>query len=116
MDGAARDSYAGSFSITFGYRHDRPYIATARHEVRVVSRPLSASLGAYPRFLSTQLSTRPHRSLTPGAEFRFVNIALWQSPQALQAAASQPGWQSRGCSQRSGSRCPHLPHSHVQAR
>jgi len=46
-------------------------------------------------FLSTQpgyLSTRLHRSLASGAEFRFVNIALWQSPRAFQAATSQPGF------------------------
>jgi heme oxygenase (mycobilin-producing) len=46
-------------------------------------------------FLSGQegyLSTRLHRSLSPGAEFRFVNIALWESPEAFQAATSQPGF------------------------
>jgi heme-degrading monooxygenase HmoA len=44
-------------------------------------------------FLSKQdgyLSTRLHRSLSPGADFRFVNVALWQSAQAFQAATSQP--------------------------
>ena len=44
-------------------------------------------------FLSTQegyLSTRLHRSLSPSAEFRFVNVARWESPQAFQAAISQP--------------------------
>ena len=46
-------------------------------------------------FLATQpgyLSTRPHRSLSPAADFRFVNVAVWQSPQAFQAATSQPGF------------------------
>jgi heme-degrading monooxygenase HmoA len=46
-------------------------------------------------FLATQpgyLSTRLHRSLSPGADFRFVNVALWQSAQAFQAATSQPGF------------------------
>jgi heme oxygenase (mycobilin-producing) len=46
-------------------------------------------------FLSTQpgyLSTRLHRSLSPAAGFRFINVALWQSPQAFQAAISQPGF------------------------
>lgn len=45
------------------------------------------------QFLSTQegyLSTRLHRSLSPAADFRFVNVALWQSEQAFQAATSQP--------------------------
>ncbi len=46
-------------------------------------------------FLATQpgyLSTRLHRSLSPAADFRFVNVAVWQSPQAFQAAVSQPGF------------------------
>ena len=46
-------------------------------------------------FLSTHpgyLSTRLHRSLSPTATFRFVNVALWQSPQAFQAATFQPGF------------------------
>ena len=44
-------------------------------------------------FLSRQegyLSTRLHRSLTPTADFRYVNVALWQSAQLFQAATSQP--------------------------
>jgi heme-degrading monooxygenase HmoA len=44
-------------------------------------------------FLSTQegyLSTKLHRSLLPTADFRFVNVALWESAQAFQAATSQP--------------------------
>ncbi len=35
---------------------------------------------------------RLHRSLSPAADFRFVNVAVWQSPQAFQAAISQPGF------------------------
>jgi heme oxygenase (mycobilin-producing) len=48
-------------------------------------------------FLSTQegyLSTRLHRSLSPTADFRFVNVALWQSKQTFQAATSQPGFRN----------------------
>ncbi|MBV8139019.1 MAG: antibiotic biosynthesis monooxygenase [Deltaproteobacteria bacterium] len=44
-------------------------------------------------FLSTQpgyISTCLHRSLSPSAEFRFVNVALWQSARAFQDATSQP--------------------------
>jgi heme-degrading monooxygenase HmoA len=44
-------------------------------------------------FLSTQegyLSTRLHRSLSSNADFRFVNVALWQSERAFHAATSQP--------------------------
>ena len=57
-----------------------------------------AFLAAWERtraFLATQpgyLSTRLHRSLSPAADFRFVNVAVWQSPQAFQAATSQPGF------------------------
>jgi heme-degrading monooxygenase HmoA len=45
------------------------------------------------QFLRTQegyLSTRLHRSLSPAADFRFVNVALWESEQAFREATSQP--------------------------
>lgn len=48
-------------------------------------------------FLATQqgyISTRLHRSLSPSADFRWVNVAVWQSPQAFQAATAQPGFTS----------------------
>lgn len=51
-------------------------------------------LGGWDRanaYLSTQdgyRSTRLHRSLSPNADFRFVNVALWDSPQAFQGAIS----------------------------
>jgi len=48
-------------------------------------------------FLSKQpgyISTRLHRSVSPNADFRFVNVALWQSPQAFQAATSHPEFRS----------------------
>lgn len=44
-------------------------------------------------FLATQdgyLSTRLHRSLSPTADFRFVNVALWQSGEAFRVATSRP--------------------------
>jgi heme oxygenase (mycobilin-producing) len=44
-------------------------------------------------FLSAQegyLSTRLHRSLSPDADYRFVNVARWESGQAFRAATSQP--------------------------
>jgi len=47
-----------------------------------------AFLAAQPGYLSTRL----HRSLSPAADFRFVNVAVWQSLQAFQAATSQPGF------------------------
>jgi heme oxygenase (mycobilin-producing) len=48
-------------------------------------------------FLATQqgyLSTRLHRSLSSAADFRFINVAVWQSARAFQAAISQPGFTS----------------------
>lgn len=39
-------------------------------------------LNAQPGYISTRL----HRSLSPDAKFRLVNVARWQSPQAFQAA------------------------------
>jgi heme oxygenase (mycobilin-producing) len=36
------------------------------------------------------LSTKLHRSLTTDADFRFVNVALWESEQAFRDATSQP--------------------------
>jgi heme oxygenase (mycobilin-producing) len=44
-------------------------------------------------FLATQpgyVATRLHRSLSPEADFRFVNIGRYTSPQAFQAAIGQP--------------------------
>jgi hypothetical protein len=38
------------------------------------------------------LATRLRRSLSPEADFRFVNIGRYASPQAFQAAISQPGF------------------------
>jgi heme-degrading monooxygenase HmoA len=54
-----------------------------------------AFLGGWERqreFLSAQqgyISTRLHRSLSPDADFRFVNVALWESEQAFSDATSQ---------------------------
>lgn len=44
-------------------------------------------------FLKTQagyLSSRLHRSISPAADFRFVNIALWESEAAFQIATGKP--------------------------
>ena len=43
-------------------------------------------LRAQPGYLATRL----HRSLSPETDFRFVNIGRYASPQAFQAAISQP--------------------------
>lgn len=50
-------------------------------------------------FLSTQegyLSTHLHRSLRPDADFRFVNVARWESAKAFGAATSQPEFRESG--------------------
>jgi heme-degrading monooxygenase HmoA len=42
-------------------------------------------------YLSTPdgyLATRLHRSLSPSADFRYVNVALWESGHAFEAATS----------------------------
>jgi heme oxygenase (mycobilin-producing) len=52
-----------------------------------------ASWEATREFLRTQpgyLATRLHRSLSPEADFRFVNIGRYASPQAFQTAMGQP--------------------------
>ena len=41
------------------------------------------------------ISTRLHRSLTPTADFRFVNVALWDSPEAFRAATTAPEFADR---------------------
>jgi heme oxygenase (mycobilin-producing) len=50
-------------------------------------------------FLRTQegyLSSQLHRSISPAANFRFVNIALWESEEACRVAIEKPGF--RGAS------------------
>ncbi|WP_373460288.1 hypothetical protein [Arthrobacter globiformis] len=39
------------------------------------------------------MSTRLHRSLPPDAEFRFVNMAGWESVDSFRAATTQPEFQ-----------------------
>ena len=49
------------------------------------------------QFLSSQegyLSTKLHRSIAPDADFRFVNVAQWRSPQGFQAATGQPAFRA----------------------
>ena len=44
-------------------------------------------------FLSTQegyLSSNLHRSISADADFRFVNVAHWQSAEAFRAATARP--------------------------
>ena len=39
------------------------------------------------------LDTRLHRSVLPGADFRFVNVARWESAGAFRAATESAGFQ-----------------------
>jgi heme-degrading monooxygenase HmoA len=42
------------------------------------------------------LHTRLHRSILPHADFRFVNIAEWESAEAFRAAMESSGFQQAG--------------------
>ena len=47
-------------------------------------------------YLQTQagyVDTALHRAVMPNAEFRFVNVGRWASPQDFQAAIQSPGFQ-----------------------
>jgi heme-degrading monooxygenase HmoA len=39
------------------------------------------------------VDTALHRAVSPGADFRFVNVARWESPEHFQAAMQSPGFQ-----------------------
>lgn len=41
------------------------------------------------------LSTQLHKSISPAAEFRFVNVARWQSEGAFRVATARPEFSSR---------------------
>jgi heme-degrading monooxygenase HmoA len=48
-------------------------------------------------FLKTQqgyLSSQLHRSISAAADFRFVNVALWESEQAFRLATGKPEFRS----------------------
>ena len=47
----------------------------------------------YLRMQEGYLGTRLHRSLSAEADFRFINVGWYASPQAFQAAISSPGFQ-----------------------
>ena len=48
--------------------------------------PVGEFMRARPGFVSSRL----HRALRPDAQFRFVNVAEWESPSDLQAAVETP--------------------------
>lgn len=59
-------------------------------------------------YLQTQpgyVDTALHRAVSPAADFRFVNVAHWESPQHFQAAIQSPGF--REASQGLGAYRPH---------
>ncbi len=58
-------------------------------------------LQTQPGFLDTAL----HEALSPDADFRFVNVARWESPRHFQAAIQSPGF--RQASQGLSSYRPH---------
>jgi len=41
------------------------------------------------------LTTRLHRSLAPDADFRYVNVARWESAAAFRAATAQPEFRAQ---------------------
>ena len=41
------------------------------------------------------LTAHLHRSLAPNADFRFVNVALWESAEAFTAATSRPEFRAK---------------------
>jgi heme oxygenase (mycobilin-producing) len=48
-------------------------------------------LRAQPGYLSTRL----HRSLAPEADFRYVNVARWESAAAFRAATARPEFRAQ---------------------
>lgn len=52
------------------------------------------------------LGTRLHRSLSPEADFRFVNIAPWESPEVFQAAIGEPAFREAAASIRPRAHTP----------
>ena len=54
-------------------------------------RERAALMSTKPGFLDTRL----HRALSPQSRFQLVNVAHWESREALQAAQADPGFQER---------------------
>jgi heme-degrading monooxygenase HmoA len=50
----------------------------------------------YMRYQPGYLHTRLHRSILPDADFRFINIAGWESAEAFRAAVESRGFQQIG--------------------
>jgi len=41
------------------------------------------------------LSTKLHRSLAPNADFRYINVAQWESADAFRSATAQPEFRAQ---------------------
>jgi heme-degrading monooxygenase HmoA len=61
-------------------------------EFRAGWRAAADHLRQQPGFISTRL----HSSLDPRAEFRYVNVAVWESPQHFQRAVGSDEFQRLG--------------------
>ena len=68
-----------------------PFEVPAGNDDEFVARWQDAA--AYLRKRAGFISTRLHRSLDPNAEFRFVNVAVWQSPEHFRQAVSTAEFQ-----------------------
>jgi len=51
----------------------------------------AALMGTKPGFLDTRL----HRALSPQTRFQLVNVAHWETPEAMHAATADPEFQQR---------------------
>jgi heme oxygenase (mycobilin-producing) len=61
-----------------------PFEVPADHEAEFLARWQEAA--DYLRRQDGFVSTRLHASLDPGARFRFVNVAVWRSPEHFRMA------------------------------
>ena len=63
-----------------------PFVVPPEDEARFVGswKETASAVAAAPGYVDTKL----HRSLEPGARFRFVNVARWASPEAWRQAMS----------------------------
>jgi len=69
-----------------------PFEVPAGKEDEFVDRWQQAA--AYLRQREGFVSTRLHQSLDPQAEFRFINVAVWESAEHFRQAMSTPEFQA----------------------
>jgi heme oxygenase (mycobilin-producing) len=100
-------SYRPHPSLYEVVREDEP--AATSESAAVLINPFEVPAGADEEFITSweaardylrgqpgYLHTRLHRSILPDADFRFVNIAGWESAEAFRAAVESPGFQQAG--------------------